>query len=414
MQQLLLRLRDELSRFVAQREAALLAVDCRDEDVPFVMKTMSDLDREDESNLYLLALHDFFSAATYVDGVVHSVNTEMSAIAEALATEGLAGLAPLPARVTDPAIPPAHRLIELFEHVRSWIPSGALHRVIWCLLPGQIADAARHAKLLQDLLGHENQMEPWMRATRVVARVPGGSSQLGSSFRYVRRFRTDFSPAAIESALLVEAEDENLTVSKRAQALLTLAQLDSAHGRADDARRRFGQVLRHAEESQNSTMAALALCGLGELAHRRRELSIARKWYECAVEPVCATKAPVLLAMLSRNLGDLSFLEARFTEAETHYQAWQQLATHLLDAEGRLQALQKLALCQLRQARMQDARQNLETAATLGRSLDLNGLHRYTLEELLRLYEAQGEVLLHRQVGDELRALPVEESAHVG
>lgn len=76
----------------AQRDAALLAVDCRDEDVPFVMKTMSDLDREDESNLYLLSLHDFRSAATYVDGVVHSVNAEMSDIAEALATEGLAGL----------------------------------------------------------------------------------------------------------------------------------------------------------------------------------------------------------------------------------------------------------------------------------------------------------------------------------
>ncbi len=414
MQQLLLRLRDELSRFVAQRDAALLAVDCRDEDVPFVMKTMSDLDREDESNLYLLSLHDFRSAATYVDGVVRSVNAEMSDIAEALATEGLAGLAPLPTRVTDPEIPAARRLVELFAHVRSWLPSGAPHRVIWCLLPGQIADAAQHAKLLQDLLGCENQVEPWMRATRVVARVPGGSSNLASSFRYVRTFRTDFSPAAIESALTVEAEDESLPLSKRAQALLTLAQLDSAHGRADHARLRFGQVLRHAEDCKNSTMKALALCGLGELAHRRRELSIARKWYEGAIEPVCATKAPVLLAILSRNLGDLSFLETRYTEAETHYQAWQQLAAHLLDAEGRVQAFQKLALCQLRQARVQEARQNLEAAATLGRSLELWGLHRYTLEELLRLYEAQGEVLLHRQIGDELRKLPIEEFAHAG
>ena len=77
-----------------------------------------------------------------------------------------------------------------------------------------------------------------------------------------------------------------------------------------------------------------------------------------------------------------------------------------------MQALQKRALAQLRLTRASDGRESLESAATLGRSLQLWGLHRYTLEELSRLYGQLGEVSLRRTMEQELKALPAQEFAH--
>jgi len=410
MRQLLERLRQDLGDFLAQRDAVLLQVACRDEDAPLVFKTLSDLDRANESDLFLLCLDGYTSADSYVDSVLASVRLQMDTALADLAAAGHPPLAPLPPGVDDLSKAPAERLANLFEHARSWIPPEGGHRVIWGLLPFHIADLAGYQALLGALL-QKDKVLPWMHATRLIVRVQRHLVvPLGA---YSRSIDADFSPPALAATLAAEAMDKSLLEGQRMQALLTLAQLDSAHGRADAARRHFKQVVGYAGRTQNHPLHALALNGLGELAHREGNLMAARAWYECAIEPACATQAPILLALLSRNLGDLAFLEARYKEAEQHYDGWQALAAHMLDAEGRVQALQKRALCQLRMTRFIDARESLESAAALGRSLELWGLHRYTLLELERLYGQLGEATLRNATEQELKALPAQESAHV-
>lgn len=409
MRQLFERLREGLTRFIAQRDCVLLEVACRDEDAPLVFKVLSDLDSAHESDLFLLCLDEFTTASAYVDRVVASVRAQMETVAEDLAAEGREPLAPLPSTVDDVQSAPAQRLVHLIEHVRSWLPKDGGHRVIWGLFPLRVHDRTAYADLLGNLMRGEN-LQPWMRTARLFVRARDATSELLGSRS--RRIVADFSPAAIQGALLQEVSDPQLSDAQRAQALLTMAQLDSAHGRVDDARRHFTNAIQLAKRCQNQTLRALALNGLGELAHREGKLSVARSFYECAIEPACETGAPVLLALLSRNLGDLAFLEARYAQAEQHYDAWQQLAAQMLDAEGRVQALQKRALTQLRLNRSSDGRESLESAATLGRSLELWGLHRYTLEELARLYGQLGDLSLRQTTEQELKALPVQESAH--
>ncbi len=409
MRQLFERLREGLTRFIAQRDCVLLEVTCRDEDAPLVFKVLSDLDSAHESDLFLLCLDEFATASTYVDRVVASVRSQMETVAEDLAAEGREPLASLPLAVDDVHAAPVQRLINLIAHVRTWLPKDGGHRVIWGLFPLRVHDRTAYAELLGDLLRVE-KLQPWMRTARLVVRARDATSEsLGSRSQ---RMAADFSPAAIQGALKQEASDPQLSDAQRAQALLTMAQLDSAHGRAEDARRHFTDTIRLAERCQNQPLLALALNGLGELAHREGKLPVARSFYECAIEPACETRAPVLLALLSRNLGDLAFLEARYAQAEQHYDAWQQLAAQMLDAEGRVLALQKRALTQLRLNRSSDGRKSLENAATLGRSMELWGLHRYTLEELARLYGQLGDLPLRQTTEQELKALPVQEFAH--
>lgn len=412
MRQLLERLRQDLSDFVAQRNAVLLEVSCRDEDAPLVFKALGDLDRGNESDLFLLCMDDFETQISYVSSVLASVRVQLDAVAADLEAEGRPPLPPPPAALDDPQLGPAERLIRLFEHARQWIPADGGHRVIWGLFPFRIADCVAYQGLLHSLSNQNTvRSQTWMRATRLVGRAVT-LSQKATPGPYSRRIFADFSPPALEAALATEAVDPSRSEGQRIQSLLTLAQLDSAHGRPTLARSRFKQVIEHAEQTQNHTLHALALNALGELAHREGDLAAARAWYECAVAPACSTQAPILLALLSRNLGDLAFLQGRFAEAEGHYDAWQRLAAHLLDAEGRLQALHKRALCQLRLARLSDGRESLESAAQLGRSLELWGLHRYTLVELGRLYGRLGELKLRNATEQELRALPAQEAIH--
>lgn len=410
MRQLFEHLREELIGFIAQRDRILLEVACRDADAPLVFKMLSDLDSAHESDLFLLCLDDFTTPAEYVGRVLTAVRVQMETVAEDLAAQGRPPLAALPPALADTQTAPAQRLIGLIEHVRGWLPPEGGHRIIWGFFPFQIADRPAYLGFLAELL-REGGMPRWMRATRLIVRAPSDAATPMPGPRS-RRIVADFSPAALQAALASEAADEHLSEAQRAQALLTLAQLDSAQGRADAARRHFTEVIRHAERLSNQALQALALNGLGELAHREGNLPAARAFYECAVEPACGAGAPVLLALLSRNLGDLAFLESRYAEAEKHYDAWQKLAAHMLDAEGRVQALQKRALAQLRLTRPSDGRESLEGAAALGRSLELWGLHRYTLEELSRLYGQLGEVSLRRTTEQELKALPAQEFVH--
>lgn len=410
MRQLFEHLREELIGFIAQRDHVLLEVACRDEDAPLVFKLLGDLDSAQASDLFMLCLDDFTTPAEYVGRVLAAVRVQLATVAEDLAAQGRPPLAALPPTLEDSQTAPAQRLIGLIEHVRGWLPAEGGHRVIWGLFPCQVADRPTYLGFLAELM-REGGTPSWMRATRLVVRAPRDAATPLPDPRS-RRIIADFSPAALQAALTEEAADERLSEAQRCQALLTLAQLDSAHGRAAAARLHFTQVIRRAERLPNQTLHALALNGLGELAHREGNLPAARAYYECAVEPACGAGAPVLLALLSRNLGDLAFLQSRYAEAEKHYDAWQRLAAHTLDAEGRVQALQKRALAQLRLTRASDGRESLESAATLGRSLQLWGLHRYTLEELSRLYGQLGEVSLRRTMEQELKALPAQEFAH--
>lgn len=410
MRQLFEHLREELIGFIAQRDHVLLEVACRDEDAPLVFKLLGDLDSAQASDLFMLCLDDFTTPAEYVGRVLAAVRVQLATVAEDLAAQGRPPLAALPPTLEDSQTAPAQRLIGLIEHVRGWLPPEGGHRVIWGLFPLRIADQPAYVSFLAELM-REGGVPRWMRATRLIARAAREATTPSPSPR-LRRIVADFSPAALQAALANEAADEHLSEAQRVQALLTLAQLDSAHGRADAARRHFTEVSRHAERLQNQTLHALALNGLGELAHREGNLPAARAFYECAVAPACGTGAPVVLAMLSRNLGDLAFLQGRYAEAEKHYSDWQQLAAHMLDAEGRVQALQKRALAQLRLTRASDGRESLESAAALGRNLELWGLHRYTLEELARLYGKLGEVSLRQMTEQELKNLPAQEFAH--
>lgn len=410
MRHLFERLREDLNGFITQRDAVMMEVSCTDEDAPLVFKVLSDLDLANEADLFLLSIDSFTSPATYVDAVVLTVRTQLISANEQLLAEGLPTLSSLPTAVDDTQISPDVRLRFLFEHARAWLPVSSGHRVIWALFPMQVADPGAFSGLLRALLPSAG-IASWMRNSRlfVRGRTDGQTDTLG---RYARRMFVDFSPAVLEASLVEEAQNSTVSEAQRAQALLSLAQLDSAHGRIASARTRFITVVEYAKTSQNNALLTLAYNGLGELAHRGGELADARSWYECAIMPACETRAPVLLAMLSRNLGDLSFLQHRYRDAEQHYDEWQRLAGEMLDAEGRVQALQKRALSQLRQDRQGEARVTLETAATLGRNLEMWGLHRFTLAELGQLYGQAGERELSRQVAAELQTLPAMESAH--
>jgi tetratricopeptide (TPR) repeat protein len=206
----------------------------------------------------------------------------------------------------------------------------------------------------------------------------------------VRLLKTDFGPAAMEASLKKEIADESLPDEQRMQSLLSLAVQDYAHNRIEDATARYNVLLGYYQKTNNHTMQAFIINAFGDIFHRSGDLEKARHWYECALLPAVESQSPVLLATVGRNLGDVSFKQERYQNAEQYYDGVEKLAAHMLDPEAKAEALEWRGLSQEKQKAYDRAIESWEAASLLCRNTDLPGFLKKTLEHLKRVYGLLG------------------------
>ena len=392
MQKLFDRFRQDIDAFVEQRDDLLLIVSCADADAALVAQTIGDIEKMNQSDIFLVFPDNFTMTAPYVSVVVERFKEQYRLANQALEEEGKAPLPPLPEALSDDYRPPFDRLRDTIDFARSLVPPEDGHRLIWAMTPLEIADRTAYLKLVTAFIPWQG-IEPWMRGVRIICRDLPQTMQLAPSLQEAPRTRqqdADLGPDAIVESFAEEVEDEDLPMEQRMQSLLSMAMLDYAHGRPGQAMTKFEALLGYYQHTENLAMQALVLNGMGDINHRADDLVKAQHWYECALTPVVEGDSPVIFLMIVRNLGEVSYKMKQYPEAEEYFDGADKLAEHLKDPQSKAHALEWRGLSQEQQHKFKDAAASWEDAATLSRSVGMDAPLKAVLEHLIRIHERFG------------------------
>lgn len=389
MQRLLAQMQKEITTFIEQRNNLLLLSRCAENDLAVVMKILRDIEQVAATDVFLLFGHDFLAPGQFVSAAVKQLHEEHRMACAALVEEGRNPWPPLPEELFDESRPPDERLRAAICFARSLVPREGGHRLVWAMFPQQVADWHAYLRLVSALVP-AGEVKAWMRGVRLIFRADVNVEQVAPELANAPRVqvsRPDFSPAAAAASLEEDVGDEDSPMEKRMQSLFSLACLDCAHERTDEARTKFELLLGYYQQTRNPLMQAMVMNSLGDLEQRNSDLDRAQYWYECASTPALEANAPVVLATVTMNLGHVAYKLEQFDVAEQYYDGWDKLAAHLLDVESKVRALEWRGLSQEQQGAHDRAVQSWEDAVTLSRNMQLIEFLKCNLEHLQRGYQ---------------------------
>lgn len=388
MRRLFERLRKDIENFIEQRNDLLMLTPCTADDMPLVLKTLRDIEQATATDVFLLFTDNFVEAGPFVSVAVERLKEEHRIVCEALVEENRDPLPPLPDILFDELRIPADRLREAMCFAHSLVPREGGHRLVWAMFPQEIADWQAYLQLLLSFVPWQG-LSPWMRGLRLIFRYETGREhnvpQLAQA-PCVRVTPVDLSPAAIAASIEADVDDEELPMEQRMQSLFALACQDYAYNRVEDAITKYEVLLGHYQQTENLTMQALVMNGIGDVLHRNENLNEAQHWYECAVVPAVGTQASVILATITKNLGDVAYKLNQYVEAEQYFDGLDKLAAQMLDPEGKARALEWRGRSQEKQGAYVHALESWEAAALLSRNVGLPSFLKTNLEHLCRVY----------------------------
>jgi tetratricopeptide (TPR) repeat protein len=392
MRALLDRLRKDFANFVEQRDDFILISSCADNDVAVGLKILRDLEQASSSDVFMLFSDSFIQPGPFVSVAVERLREDHRLVSAALVEEGREPLPDFPALLGDGARPPAQRLMEAMTFARSLLPRKGGHRLVWAMFPLEIKDRREYLRFVSELVPW-SALKPWMSGLRLIFRDLPATGQVAPRLAGGPRVRLgsfDFGPEAAAAGFEQDAQNAELPEDQRMQSLLMSAGLDYAHNRTESAVEKYKLLLGYYQKTENSLMQAFVLNAFGEMALRAEDSETAQFWFECALVPAEKAKEAVLLTTLGRNLGDIAFRQSRYAEAEQYYDNVDKLASHMLDPETKIRALESLGLSQEKRGAFDKAVGSWEAAAHLSRKIDLPEFLRKNLEHLARVYRRFG------------------------
>jgi tetratricopeptide (TPR) repeat protein len=392
MRALLDRLKKDFAGFVEQRDDLILISSCSDNDVAVGLKILRDLEQASAADVFLLFSDNFVQPGPFVSVAVERLREDHRLASAALVEEGRNPLPEFPASLADGSRPPAQRLIEAMTFARSLLPRKGGHRLAWAMFPLEIKDRHEYLRFVSEFVPWSG-LKPWMNGLRLIFRDLPATGQFAPTLAAGPRVHLgsfDFGPDATAESFEQDAQNQELPEDERMQSLLMSAGLDYAHNRTESAVGKYKLLLGYYQKTDNALMQAFVLNAFGEMAHRAGDLEKAQLWFECALVPAEKAKEPVLLTALGRNLGDIAFKQARYPEAEQYYDNVDKLASHMLDPEAKIRALEARGLSQEKQGAFDKAVGSWEAAAHLSRKIELPEFLRKNLEHLARVYRQFG------------------------
>lgn len=389
MRRLFEQMQKEVTDFIEQRDNLLMLSVCPSRDLAIVLKIMRDIEQASATDVFLLFGNDFLAPGLFVNEAIEHLREEHRMACEALVEEGREPWPQLPKSLFDEDRTPENRLRDAIRFARSLVPREGGHRLVWVMFPQRVVDRRAYLRLIYSLLPAQG-VQPWMRGVRLIFRVDVNFAQTAPELANARRVqasRSDFSPEAMAASMEEDVSDEDLPMEQRMQSLFSLAYLDYAHERANEAREKFDLLLGYYQQTNNPLMQALVMNGLGDLEQRNNDLEKSQYWYECASTAALETDTPVVLATVVMNLGNVAYKLGQFDIAEQYYDGWDKLAAHMLDPESKVRALEWRGLSQEKQGAYDRAVQSWEDAAMLCRNLEMKELLKIILAHLQRGYE---------------------------
>jgi Tfp pilus assembly protein PilF len=410
MQGLVERTRAQLRGFIEQRDDLMAVVPCQDSDTAILLKLFRDIEESTDTDVLLLFGDDFVEPGAYVSVAVERLAEQHRIACDYAVEQGFEPLPPMPDELFDDSVQPGRRLFDAVVYARTLVPKGGGNRLVWLMCPAHIADRDEYLRLVRVFLPDQG-VEPWMAGLRLVFRDEVDTPQWAPDIVECPRVRlmdVDFSPESIERALEEDAENEELPDAERMHALLSLAVMDGAHGRLSEATSKYEVLLGYYQHTNNPSMQAFVINAFGDLCRAAGDIRKAEHWYECAVVPATDSKDAVVLAAVTKNLGELAFEQQRYDEAEEYFDGLDQLAAHMLQPETKASALEWRGLSLEQLGRPHEAADVWEAAATLCRNIGMPQLLRANLEHLERVYHRTNRPGHLRDVQAELSTLAEE------
>jgi tetratricopeptide (TPR) repeat protein len=283
------------------------------------------------------------------------------------------------------------RLKALISFSRSLLPTLAGCGVVWAFLPMQIKDGPAYAEFVLSLWKHRFPF-PWCHHVRMVIRDQFDAPVLEQSAAGSPRISTytaDFSPDAIRRSLEEEAGEDQTPLADRVNSCLMLAGIDYSHGRYDRAIQQYEVVHKYAAATQNPTLAAIALNGLGDVLRSKGLVDEAGHMLQAAIAPAAlAPQPPVPVLMdIYAKLGEVRHSQERWAEAEVFLKGAADFALLLRDPSQRLRSWKLLGEAQYKQDKTTEALKTWFAGAVVAGKLAMDADYDTFVQYLRNHYE---------------------------
>jgi hypothetical protein len=401
MRRLLEAINERIGSFVAQSDRLALVIGCDEPSTIPVIKIIDGLEDESDSEWYWSFKLDFEDPVQYASAVVNDFSTKHEAVRLSMKKEGMKPWPPIPEAVLSEETAPELRLRELMAFSRQLLPVPDSGSVVWVFFPINVSNSLAFAALMGETLKHKRPF-PWCHHIRVILRDDLSD---GEFERVVERsprwewYRPDLSVEAMERSLAEETADEKLSLDERLSALMVRAGMDYSYQRYAAALDKYHLLLRYHAGIGNAPMAAVALNGIGEVYQKLGNREEASRYYEAALIPATAGEhlpVPVLLNV-TLNLANLRLEQRRWNEAESYYDAAQNLAILARSGQVRIRSMENKGYSQLMQAKHREAIETWEQGMTIAENLDEESLRRSLLNRLAQAYRETKQVDKSRQ-----------------
>jgi len=408
MRKLFQAMRTRCEAFLDQRDDLVLVARAGPSEYVALTSILDSLSKEDDRpEVFWLFAESFESKPAYAEAIARAFQSRLELVNAKLVKEGEPPLAPVPAEALDAGLDPVVRLRTLMTFARGLIPEPESSHLIWCLLPGEIADPAGFATLVIELLRHELPV-PWCRHMRVVVREPQEPAMLHQHAQSLFRaqwYQPDLSTAAVERSLEDEAGDEQLPLPQRMQALFVLAGMDIAQRRFTEGIEKYGLLSKYYNATGEKTLCALSLNGLGEIADRSGNPELARKHFEMALTPATEAEDLPPLLNVTLNLANLHRNQKRWAEALEHYQAVSALAKACCNAPLQIRSLEQMGFCRYKLGDAKGAWEDWTAGKTLAKGVESEGEELACLERLRGLFAELGMKAQRKEADHEIAEL---------
>ena len=396
MRQIVETLRDDLTKFIVGRDDLVLVVQSSDSDAAVTSTILGSIDESSTSELFWSVVDDFVDAQSFVEACIHSFAAKHDAVRLVLEKKAEPSLPELPAEITQSGeLEPVERLKQLIVFSRTLLPTLNGCAVVWGFLPMQITNVSGYVQFMTSLWQHEFPF-PWCHHIRMIVRDVHPESLFGSRLNSCPRVRVtsiDLSPDSLREALEEEAGDDELPLEQRVNSTLILAGMDYSHARYDRAIQQYEVVHRYAAATNNPTLAAIALHGIGESHRLSGHSDLSGGFYEAAIGSAGQASSPPVpvLFNLYLNLGQVRHSQQRWEESEVYYKGAADFAYVLRDPEHRLHCWHKLGEAQYQQGKSDEAMHTWSDGAIVAGKLDLDDDYQAFISRLRAHYAQQDD-----------------------
>jgi hypothetical protein len=368
----------------------MLVLACTPGESALMLNLLMGQERDREVNLFYLFAEDFAGSSPHVETIAQRLKRDYDASVES--SPDVDVLPIVPAQCLKTSEPALARMHAALAYTRSLIPASTGHRVVWGFGPSEIAKLDEYTALFMGCLPN-TKIEPWMRGLRMIVRVPEdfpATAPLAKGPR-VRYRRFVIPPDAAENELRETSKDVSVPEAERINALLQLSFIDLAHSRFQPATAGLRTSLAYFQRSNDPSMQALAMIGLGDCSRRANDIDKAKYWYECGIEPAGEGKQLVCLSMISQHLAAIAFERKQYADAVEYYEQLVILKRAMPDEDGLCEALVWRGKAEDKAGKPEAALVSWEEAILLCKTFELAHREDECLAQLRRGYEAVGK-----------------------